>query len=187
MKIPAGRMIGAAGVAALGVGVIAGMMLGRAKRTAVKAHMALNHDWERQLRSEHRAVKAMLRAMVDTEAGDAVKRKALLEGVADALTRHAVEEENVIYPALSRAGLEDSAAELYAEHAEMKIIVGEMKSLEAEDPAWLERARALKTLIYAHVREEETSLFPMLRQAEPKAEAKVITRQMAHEGLRATG
>jgi hemerythrin superfamily protein len=187
MKIPAGRLIGAAALAVLGAGVAAGMMLGRAKRTAVKAHMALNHDWERQLKSEHKAVKAMLRAMADTDASDGAKRKALLEGVADALTRHAVEEENVIYPALSRAGLEEGAAELYAEHAEMKTILGEMMSLETDDPAWIDRARALKTLIYAHVRAEENSLFPMLRQAEPEEEARLITRQMAHEGLRATG
>ena len=96
-------------------------------------------------------------------------------------------DDFVAESALSRAGLEEGAAELYAEHAEMKTILGEMMSLETDDPAWIDRARALKTLIYAHVREEETSLFPMLRAAEPKAEAKVITRQMAHEGLRATG
>ena len=185
--ISAGRMIGAAGVAVLGAGVFAGFMIGRLKHTAVKAHIALSGDWEKQLRSEHKAVKTMLLALVKTGPEDDAKRSSILEGIADALTRHAVEEENVVYPALRRMGADLEASELYDEHAEMKALIGELKAMDTFDPDWILKAQALKKLIYAHVREEENTLFPMLRAIETEQEAKDLTQEMAHEGLRVTG
>jgi hypothetical protein len=59
--------------------------------------------------------------------------------------------------------------------------------MDADGPAFLGKAETLKKLIYAHVREEENTLFPMLRDDETDAEAKAVTAEMAHEGLRVTG
>jgi hemerythrin superfamily protein len=149
--------------------------------------MSLSGDWEKQLKAEHKAVKALLRALCATDPEDEAKRRALLEGVADALTRHAVEEENAVYPALRRLGADLEAGELYDEHAEMKTLVGQMKAMDPAHPDWALKAQALKTLVYAHVREEEQTLFPMLRAAETGPEAEALTREVQHEGLRVTG
>jgi len=181
----AGQLIGAAGVAALGV--MAGLAIGRARKTAVGAHMALSGDWEKQLKSEHRVVKKLLRAMGDTEVGDGVRRVALLQAVSDALTRHTVEEENVIYPALKSAGADWAARELYAEHAQMKTLISELQDIAPDDPLWLEGAKALKKVTYDHIRDEEENLFPLLHMQEPEARNARLTRLMAKEGLRVTG
>jgi hemerythrin superfamily protein len=162
-------------------------MIGRVKREVVKAHMALSGDWEAQLKAEHKAVRALLRALVKTSADEEDKRRAILEGVADALTRHAVEEENVVYPALRELGADLEAGELYDEHAEMKTLIGQMKAMAASDPMWIGKAQALKKLVYAHAREEETNLFPLLRSCESELEAEALTGRLQHEGLRVTG
>ena len=184
MNLSKTRLIGAAGVAA--IGLLAGMAIGRAKKTAVKAHMLLSGDWERQLKSEHRAVKALLRAMVAPEAG-ATARAALLEQVADALTRHAVEEENVVYPALKAVGAPAEARQLFAEHAEMKTMIRDLKELNPDDPRWTAGATALKDLIYRHVREEENELFPLLHEIEGDDRNQALTKMMQKEGVRVTG
>ncbi len=78
----AGRMARNVGLAALGV--VAGLALSRVGRTAAKARMVLHGDWEGQLKAEHAAIKRLLKAMADSEFGEAVKRTALLDNVAGA-------------------------------------------------------------------------------------------------------
>ncbi len=175
----AGRMIGAVGVAV--IGIAAGLMLGKAKKFGVKAHMALSGDWEKQLGSEHDITRKLLKQMAEAGPEEAVKRVALLETVHQALTRHAVEEENIVYPALREAAGEEAVDLLVREHAEMKTLIRRMQQLPAEDPAWSVAAKALKALVTRHARREETELFPLLHD-EDGADNKTMTRLVRHEG-----
>src|SRR5688500_20235749 len=59
----AGMNIGLAGAAALGL--VAGLALGRGKKTVAQAATALHGDWFGVLKAEHRAVQKMLKAMTD--------------------------------------------------------------------------------------------------------------------------
>jgi hemerythrin-like domain-containing protein len=177
-----GRLIGAAGAAALGV--VAGLTLGRARRAVAKASMALTGDWEKQMKAEHKALKKALRAMAESDAADAAKRAALLQGAADMLTRHAVEEENVIYPALQAAGLTSAVKAQLEDHADMRAMIRELKALSPEDPAWKDVARRLKKLVYRHVRQEEQELFPVLHDTRLAAENDRLTDLVRAEGLK---
>ena len=178
----AGRLIGVAGAAA--AGVLAGLTIGRARKTAAKAVMRLHGDWVGQLESEHGAIKKMLREMVSADVAEPVKRVALLEKVADALTRHAVEEENVIYPAMRRAGMDGQVDALFEDHARMKTLLDELRELSPEDASWTRRARALKKLVYRHVRKEEGELFPRLKDQMADAGRERLTKLVRREGAR---
>jgi len=175
----AGMNLGLMGAAALGV--VAGLALGRGKKTVAQATTALHGDWLGVLKAEHRAVQKLLKAMTDTDFGDAARRTLLLEKIGDALTRHAVKEENILYPALREAD-PDRAAGLYADHAEMKALLRELKELAPEDPQWERKARAYRKLIEGHIRAEEKVLFPPFHAAlDPVANEK-LTKQMNREG-----
>jgi hemerythrin superfamily protein len=176
-----GRMIGAAGVAALGV--VAGLALSRSKRTAMKAVMALTGDWEKQLKAEHTAIKKLLKAMVETELPDGARRAELAEALDDVLTRHSLEEEKVIYPALKAAGSGVAADLLFAEHGEMKTMLRVLQELPPEDPAWTEAAKAFRKLFLRHARQEE-ELFPLLHQLGDKTRNKALTQLVRREAVR---
>ena len=177
-----GRLIGAAGAAALGVA--AGLAVGRARKAVAKASMALSGDWDNQLKAEHRAVKKLLKAMAETELEEAPKRAALLETVSDLLTRHAVEEENVIYPALRECGLTSAVKTQLDDHADMRTMIRELEALAPEDPQWAEAAKRLKKLVYRHVRQEEQELFPVLHERALAGDNDRLTHLMRREGLK---
>ena len=176
-----GRLIGAAGVAALGV--VAGLALSRSRRAAMKAVMALTGDWEKQLKAEHTAMKKLLKAMTDTETGEDVKRAELLETFDELITRHSLEEEKVIYPALKAAGAGAASELLFGDHGEMKTMLRALQELRSEAPDWTEGAKALRRLVLRHVRQEE-ELFPLLHQLGDKDRNKALTTLVRREAVR---
>jgi len=179
-----GRIIGAAGAAgAAALGVVAGLVLSGAKRTAKKAGLALSGDWERQLKAEHRTVRKLLKAMVDSRLGDAVERASLVASADEVLTRHAMEEENVIYPALTTAGAGDAVGLLFAEHAEIKTLLRALHELSFEAPDWAECAARLRKLFLRHIKAEE-QLFPALHQSGDRNRNKALTTLVRREAVR---
>jgi hemerythrin superfamily protein len=181
MNRNAGRMIGAAGAAALGL--VAGLALSRTKQVARKAGMALTGDWEKQLKAEHRSVRKLLKGMVDSQLGDAVERASLLASTDELLTRHGLEEEKVIYPALRTAGAGEAVELLFSEHAEMKTRLRGLQEMSFEDPVWAERAAELRRLFLRHIRTEE-ELFPVLRELGDEARNKALTALVRREAAR---
>ena len=176
------RLVRAAAVALAGVAL--GLMLGKAPRAAAKAGRVLHGDWEKQLKAEHRAIKRLLKAMAETEVGEAARRSALLEQVSEALTRHAVEEENIVYPALSATGAGGEVGDLFDDHAEMKTLIRQLEVMGPEAPEWGTTAKSLKTLVYRHVRQEEQSCFPLLHNQTSDGENEGLTRLVRREAAR---
>ena len=179
------RMMGAAGLAA--IGVVAGLAVGRARQMTTRAGMALHGDWEKQLKREHRGVRRLVKAMAESDIGEAPRRAALLGELAETLTRHAVEEENVIYPALRAVGAGDAVRGLLADHAGMKTMIRRLEETSLEDPGWQEKAKALKALVYRHVLQEERDMFPLLHDGgDPDANEK-LTKLVRREAARVPG
>ncbi len=177
-----GRMIGAAGVAALGVA--AGFAVGRARQFTTRAGMALHGDWEGQLKSEHRKIKRQLKAMTDSEIGEAARRATLLANLAETLNRHALEEETVIYPAIRAGGGDEMAAELYDDHAEMKTLISRLQDIALDDPRWEDEAKSLRALVTRHIREEERDLFPLLHDLGDDRHNAKLTKLVRRQGAK---
>jgi hemerythrin superfamily protein len=78
---------------------------------------------------------------------------------------HARIEEEVFYPA-SRQALKDQDAvdEAVVEHAGAKKLISEIEGMSSAEPLYDAKVKVLSEYIKHHVREEETTLFPMVRK-----------------------
>lgn len=178
----AGRMLMLGSAAA--IGVVAGVALARSKRFAFRARSRLHGDWFGHLKAEHKVVRKLLKAMTKAEFEEPARRAALLDKVAELITRHAVEEENAVYPALNGLGEEGEAADLIDDHAEMKTLLRELQALAPEDPRWRDQAKALRKVFDKHMREEEDAVFPVLRERLGQIENEKLTKLVQREGVR---
>jgi hemerythrin superfamily protein len=174
-----GRM--AAGAA---LGLAAGLALPHARKLVMHGPSLAAGDWVEALTAEHRLVEKLFREMLETTERDQVRREALLTKIAYALTKHAIEEENVIYPALSENAYADAARHFVEEHLEAKTYVYDLRRISSKDPAWIVKAREFWTKLEQHMRKEEDEVFPAFRrQLSPEENAK-LTGMMNWEGLK---
>lgn len=178
----AGRLLMLGSAAA--VGVIVGVGLARSGRMAFRASSRLHGDWRGHLKAEHRVVRKLLKAMTHADFEAPARRAALLEKVSELLTRHAVEEENAVYPAVSGMGEEAEAGQLVDDHAEIKTLLRELQAMAPEDPMWRDKARALRKVFDEHVRKEEDEVFPRLSQSLGDSENEKLTKLVQREGVR---
>lgn len=178
----AGRLLMLSSAAA--IGVIVGVTLSRSKRMAFRASSRLHGDWRGHLKAEHKVVKKLLKAMTHADFEEPARRAALLEKVSELIVRHAVEEENAVYPAVSGMGDDADASELIDDHAEMKTLLRELQALPLEDARWREKAKALKKVFDKHARKEEEEVFPALRETLGESENAKLTKLVQREGVR---
>ncbi len=171
-----------AGAAAggLALGVLA--MLGR--KAAVQAPTALAGNWDDALKLEHAATRKVFDAIEATDERATVKRNLLLSHLKHALMKHAIEEENVIYPALRDAGQVDAADQLNKEHGYVKQYLYALENTPTASPDWIATVRRFRADIEAHMREEEDDLFPMLRATLSEEKNKALTLAMNKEGFK---
>jgi hemerythrin superfamily protein len=162
-------------------GLVAGLALPHARRAVMQGSAG---DWATALTAEHQKVQKAFEALLQTSDEDMAKRELLLTKIAYALTKHAIEEENVIYPALAEAGFGEAARHLVADHGEVKTFIYDLRRLSSSDLKWINQARQLWAKLQAHVREEEDKIFPELRQRlSPEDNAK-LTTMMNWEGFK---
>ncbi|MBB5711466.1 hemerythrin domain-containing protein [Sphingomonas xinjiangensis] len=174
-----GMMAGAvAGGAALGLLA----MLGR--KAAIQAPSALAGNWDDALKAEHAATLKVFDAIEATDEKSTMKRGMLLSHLKHALMKHAVEEENVIYPALREIGQQEGADELNKEHGYVKQYLYELENMPNASPEWIKKVRAFRADIEHHMKEEEEHLFPMLRAQLSEEKNKQLTATMNKEGFK---
>lgn len=101
-----------------------------------------------------------------------------------ALTKHAHEEENVVYPTMREHGLTSEADELNREHGYVKQFLFELENMDAGDPAWLVKVAVFRVQIEEHMSEEEDELFPKLRQKLDEKGNKAVTTALNKEGFK---
>lgn len=144
-------------------------------------------DWLEIVKTEHRAVDAMFMELMRTTDADLAKRATLRDRIADALTNHAIEEENVLYPALQMAGITTESQQLYREHAEVKVILAELEMMPKNHPGWLARARQLQAAVQKHVGDEENRVYPGFKARLSPEQNAQVTRMYLREGAKYAG
>ena len=172
----------AAGAAAMGF--VAGMAANAARKVAVQGLEATKGDWLDVLMAEHRAVEALFEQLLRTETSEKLKRTKLLLSLQQALGKHAMQEEDVVYPHLRMAGVEAETKELITEHGDIKTYLHELEELPKDDPKWIGRAREFHKLVQHHVHLEETEIFPRFREQLSAEENGKLTKRMHLEGLK---
>jgi hemerythrin superfamily protein len=115
--------------------------------------------------TDHREVETLF-AELETGTGEPGHRRDLADVAIAELVRHSVAEEMYLYPT-ARKVLPDGdqlAEQEIHEHAEAEKIMTEIDGLDPTDPAFDPALARLIAAVRHHVQEEESDLFPRLRQ-----------------------
>ena len=173
-----GRMWGA-----VAAGVAVGLAANFGRKLAVQAVSGVSGDWFDALKTEHRMTLKIFDKIEQTRDDQTAKRTMLLTQLKHALSKHALEEEDVIYPALRDADQKAAADKLNHDHGYVKTYLYELLNMPKDDPQWLARVREFRLLIEEHVREEEEEIYPSFRAKMSKEENSRLTLLLHKEGL----
>ena len=155
----------AALLAAAAAGLADGLAANFGRKAIVQAPTAAKGDWDEGLKAEHRATLKIFDAIEATEEKNTLRRQMLLIQLKHALSKHAFEEENVVYPAMRDHGQVEAADELVHDHGYVKQYLFDLSEMQPSDPAWIAKVRAFRADIEKHIRNEEEELFPKLKTA----------------------
>ena len=125
-------------------------------------------DILKTLKSEHDALKNLFEKMEDTTDRAKKTRADLLADIEAALLPHAKWEELVFYPAFKaradRDGLK-THAEAVQEHRAVELtVLPDLQSKDPETPDFAGSAKVLGEFVEHHAREEEKTMFAMVRE-----------------------
>ncbi|HEY0326287.1 MAG TPA: hemerythrin domain-containing protein [Allosphingosinicella sp.] len=175
-----GGALAAAAVAGAAVGYAANM--GRKMMMQSPTYMAGN--WDEALKAEHKATLALFDQLEATSDDQTTSRSHLVMKLKYALSKHALQEEDVIYPAMREANEAHDADDLNGEHGYVKTYLYELENMAKDSPQFLARVRDFRTLLEGHIRNEEDNVFPRLRAALSEEQNKKLTMAMNREGLK---
>jgi iron-sulfur cluster repair protein YtfE (RIC family) len=166
----------ARGLAAMAGGLAVGMMTSRLlppllASAAGSMQVRLGRDPFQRLVRDHRQIQSLVDRMVGASEDSVARRTALFLSLKRALGKHALAEEDVVYPLLHGAAA-GAAKQLYGEHAEMAL---------KRDAGWTGRVQALQELIGRHIREEEEVQFPKLQATMDQQQRRSLSAQIHRE------
>lgn len=131
------------------------------------------------LTSQHRDVEETFSLIEASDDADS-KAKAF-EKLADSLAIHAAIEEHQFYPAVKAQDTEELLFESAEEHLGIKRVVADLMKLDADDETFDAKIKVLKELVMNHVEEEETELFPQVKQLMDNEQLEELGEQMESE------
>ena len=172
-------LLGAA-VAGAAVGLAANI----GRKFLVQGMSAAAGDWADALAAEHKMTLALFDKIEATDDDQTMMRSALLAKLKFALTKHALQEENVIYPALRQANSAHEADTLESEHGYVKTYLYELETMPNDSPEWLARVRDFRSMIEPHMKMEEEEIFPTMRGMMSDEQNSRLTTMMNKEGFK---
>lgn len=175
----AGVLAGAA-LAGAAVGIAANF----GRKFLMQMPAAAAGDWFEALKAEHKATLAAFDQLEATDDSQTAMRTALLMKIKYALTKHAHEEEAIVYPALRQANSAHDADALNAEHGYVKTYLYELESLPKDSPDWLARVRDFRSMLEEHIRMEEEEVFPAFHASLSDEQNAKLTSLMNREGFK---
>lgn len=174
-----GPLLGAAAV-----GFAAGLATIMGRKLAIEATTAVQGDWLEALKAEHKLVLTAFDKLLETAETDTLQRGMALMKIKALLSKHALEEENVIYPALRMHGRDSEGRHLASDHADIKTYLAELDMLPKDDPNWMTRLRAFRELVQSHIREEEDQIYPAFRDSMSDEQNAALTLKVHREGIK---
>lgn len=172
--------IAAAAVAGAAVGLAANF----GRKFLVQGMGSAAGDWADVLTAEHQAALAIFDKIEATDDDQTTTRSHLLMKLKYALTKHAHQEESVIYPALREANSAHDADALNAEHGYVKTYLYELETMPNDSAEWLARVRDFRSMIQEHMRMEEDEVFPKFRNSLSEEQNSKLTAMMNKEGFK---
>jgi hemerythrin superfamily protein len=174
-----GVIVGAA-MAGAAVGIAANV----GRKLLVQLTSGASGDWMEALKTEHQMTLAIFDKIEATDDSQTMVRTHLLGKLKYALTKHALQEENVIYPALRQANSAYDADHLEEDHGYVKTYLYELETMAKDSGEWLARVRDFRQMIQTHMKEEEEEIFPKFRELMTPDQNSRITAMMHKEGFK---
>jgi hemerythrin superfamily protein len=133
-----------------------------------------------QLIDDHRKIRGLLDEMLAATTDSRLNRGRLFLALKRKLAKHAMAEEDVVYPIVSKHSATEGK-HLYDEHADMKVFLYDIESRLMAGEDWNEPVRSLRALVLSHVNEEENTVFPRLRQQLDESALPKVSGQISRE------
>jgi hemerythrin superfamily protein len=119
------------------------------------------------IKADHRKVEELFKEF--EEAGDRAHKtkQRLVSQIIKELEVHATIEEETYYPAVAAKAKKDGkelVAEAVEEHHLVKVLLGELAGMSAEDDAFDAKVTVLMENVRHHVEEEESEMLPQSQQ-----------------------
>lgn len=122
------------------------------------------------LTKDHNDAKELFRSYQELAERDASadERLAIAQEICEALTLHAIVEEEIFYPALRAAAedFEDELNEAQVEHGTVKELVEQIKAMDPDEDLYDAKVKVLGEYVHHHASEEEAEMFPKARSAD---------------------
>lgn len=114
------------------------------------------------LRKDHRNVEDLFDRIDDVDDEDA--KEELFQQIAQALTVHALIEEQHFYPAVRVKSTETLVRESFHDHDGMKRMIARLLKTDPSDDQFDPRLLRLREEVEQHILQEESQLFPLVER-----------------------
>jgi len=129
------------------------------------------------LKQDHRKVGELFKEVEATE--DIEEHRQLFEQIRTELETHTHIEETVIYPAFEENDeLKDLTLEAYEEHKQMKTLIREIAALSDGSERFDAKLTVLGENVEHHVNEEETELFPKVKNVFDRGQLEQLGQEL---------
>jgi hemerythrin superfamily protein len=130
--------------------------------------MAAGQDAIALLTADHREVAEMFEQFEQLGDRATTSKEKLKDKICKALIAHTTIEEEIFYPAVRAANVEegeDMVDEAIVEHAAAKDLIKQLQEMQPDDDLYDAKVKVLSELIEHHVKEEEKEMFPKAKKA----------------------
>jgi hemerythrin superfamily protein len=130
--------------------------------------MAAGQDAIALLTADHREVSEMFEQFEQLGDRATTSKEKLKDKICKALIAHTTIEEEIFYPAVRAAEIEegeDMVDEAIVEHASAKDLIKQLQEMEPDDDLYDAKVKVLSEQIEHHVKEEEKEMFPKAKKA----------------------
>jgi hemerythrin superfamily protein len=126
------------------------------------------------IRREHRTIEQLFKTFERTD--DVEQRRRVSREIIRELSLHAGIEEQLLYPALRKAGFGGEVLDALEEHHAAKVALAEIDAMAASGERFVPKMKVLVANVRTHIEEEERELLPALERAlDPEARQELGT------------
>lgn len=131
------------------------------------------------LKTDHRHVQDLFTRFEDA---DKRSRISIADETLTALEVHAALEEELVYPAIAEViDDEETINEAKEEHHVAKLLIKELRKMDADDEGFTTKFKVLGELVGHHIEEEEGEVFPQAQEGgfEPESISEEVSKRKA--------
>ena len=131
------------------------------------------------LKTDHRHVQDLFTRFEDA---DKRTRASIADETLTALEVHAALEEELVYPAIAEIiDDEETINEAREEHHVAKLLIKELRKMDAEEEGFATKFKVLGELVGHHIEEEEGEVFPQAQEGgfEPESISEEVSKRKA--------